>query len=139
MLKKVLHTLQNNDKHWVGNGFHVHGLLRPNKELNSIISPFIMMDYASPKVFEKTNVPRGVGEHPHRGFETVTLSYQGEIKHRDSSGGGGVIKEGDVQWMTAGKGIIHEEFHSDKFSRIGGTFEMVQIWVNLPKKKNDQS
>ena len=134
MIKKIVSCLHSKHKHWVGNGFHVHGLLRPNEELNSLISPFIMMDYASPKVFKKTNVPRGVGEHPHRGFETVTFSYQGEIQHRDSTGGGGIIKEGDVQWMTAGRGIIHEEFHSDRFSRTGGTFEMVQIWINLPKK-----
>jgi redox-sensitive bicupin YhaK (pirin superfamily) len=118
----------------VGNGFYVHGLLRPTAELNDFISPFILMDYASPKEFSSTSERRGVGEHPHRGFETVTLSYQGEIEHRDSSGGGGIIKEGGVQWMTAGAGIVHDEFHSTDFSKRGGVFEMVQLWVNLPSK-----
>ena len=93
-----------------------------------------MLDYASPKEFSITNQRRGVGEHPHRGIETVTFAYQGEVEHRDSSGGGGVIKPGDVQWMTAGKGIVHDEFHSEEFSKKGGVFEMVQLWINLPRK-----
>ncbi|MCB9062041.1 MAG: pirin family protein [Halobacteriovoraceae bacterium] len=121
-------------KHWVGDGFHVYNLLRPSEELNKFISPFILIDYASPEIFPKTDIPKGVGEHPHRGFETVTFAYQGEIEHRDSSGGGGIIKPGDVQWMTAGKGVVHDEFHSVEFSKRGGIFEMVQLWVNLPKK-----
>ena len=129
---KVYYTVD--QKHWVGNGFHVYGLLRPTEDLNKYISPFIMMDYASPEEFSKTNERRGVGEHPHRGFETVTFSYQGEVEHRDSSGGGGIIKPGDVQWMTAGSGIVHDEFHSVNFSKEGGVFEMVQLWINLPKK-----
>jgi redox-sensitive bicupin YhaK (pirin superfamily) len=93
-----------------------------------------MLDYANPKEFPKTTFPKGVGEHPHRGFETVTFAYQGEIEHRDSSGGGGIIKPGDVQWMTAGSGLVHDEFHSREFCKTGGVFEMVQLWVNLPKK-----
>lgn len=132
--KKLILSYAVKDRHWVGNGFFVHGLLRPSEEINKLISPFILMDYASPKVFSQTKERRGVGEHPHRGFETVTLAYQGEIEHRDSAGGGGVIKSGDVQWMTAGSGIVHDEFHSNNFSIEGGTFEMVQIWVNLPKR-----
>lgn len=132
--KKVKYTYSNDQKHWVGDGFYVHGLLRPSENLNKFISPFILMDYASPFKFEKTAHPKGVGEHPHRGFETVTFAYQGEVEHRDSSGGGGIIKPGDVQWMTAGRGVVHDEFHSKEFSNEGGIFEMVQLWVNLPKK-----
>ena len=133
-LKKIKYTYTSDQKHWVGDGFHVYGLLRPSEELNKFISPFIMLDYASPKAFSITDQRRGVGEHPHRGIETVTFAYQGEVEHRDSSGGGGVIKPGDVQWMTAGKGIVHDEFHSEDFSKKGGVFEMVQLWINLPKK-----
>ena len=133
-LKKIKYTYTANQKHWVGDGFHVYGLLRPSEELNKFISPFIMLDYASPKEFSITDQRRGVGEHPHRGIETVTFAYQGEVEHRDSSGGGGVIKSGDVQWMTAGKGIVHDEFHSEEFSKKGGVFEMVQLWINLPRK-----
>jgi len=134
IIKKVKLSYAVDQKHWVGDGFHVYGLLRPTEELNKYISPFVMMDYASPKEFPKTNERRGVGEHPHRGFETVTFAYQGEVEHRDSSGGGGVIKPGDVQWMTAGRGVVHDEFHSVQFSKEGGVFEMVQLWINLPKK-----
>lgn len=131
---KVLKKVKCENRHWVGNGFFVHGLLRPNNKLIKLTSPFLLVDYASPIVFSKSNkIKRGVGVHPHRGFETVTLVYKGEIEHRDSSGGGGIIKPGDVQWMTAGKGIVHEEFHSKNFSKKGGFFEMVQIWINLPK------
>ena len=133
-IKKVKLSYSVDQKHWVGNGFHVYGLLRPTEDLNKYISPFVMLDYASPKEFSKTNERRGVGEHPHRGFETVTFAYQGEVEHRDSSGGGGIIKPGDVQWMTAGRGVVHDEFHSVDFSKEGGVFEMVQLWINLPKK-----
>jgi hypothetical protein len=133
-IKKVKLTYSVDKKHWVGNGFHVYGFLRPTEELNKYVSPFVMMDYASPKYFSKTTERRGVGEHPHRGFETVTFAYQGEVEHRDSSGGGGIIKPGDVQWMTAGRGVVHDEFHSVNFSKEGGVFEMVQLWINLPKK-----
>ena len=132
--KKIKFTYTADQKHWVGDGFHVYGLLRPLEEMNKFISPFVMLDYASPKEFSTTNQRRGVGEHPHRGMETVTFAYQGEVEHRDSSGGGGVIKPGDIQWMTAGKGVVHDEFHSVAFSKKGGIFEMVQLWINLPKK-----
>ncbi len=132
--KNVRFSFSNITKHWVGNGFNVHGLLQPSNELNKYLSPFLMMDYASPIYFSKTKLRRGVGEHPHRGFETVTFAYQGEIEHRDSSGGGGLIKPGDIQWMTAGSGIVHDEYHSKKFSKKGGLFEMVQLWINLPSK-----
>ena len=132
--KKIKLTYTAGQKHWVGDGFHVYGLLRPSEELNKFITPFVMLDYASPKEFLPTNQRRGVGKHPHRGIETVTFAYQGEVEHRDSSGGGGIIKPGDVQWMTAGKGVVHDEFHSKDFSKKGGVFEMVQLWINLPKK-----
>ena len=134
MSKKVLIVLKEENRHWVGDGFYVHGLLRPNDELHAIISPFILLDYASPMNFKPSNIPKGVGKHPHRGFETITFAYQGEVEHKDSSGAIGTIKTGDIQWMTAGRGVIHEEFHSREFSKTGGVFEMVQLWVNLPKK-----
>ena len=133
-LKKIKYSYSAEQKHWVGDGFHVYGLLRPTDDLNKFISPFVMLDYASPKEFSSSKQRRGVGEHPHRGIETVTFAYQGEVEHRDSSGGGGVIKPGDVQWMTAGSGLVHDEFHSIEFSKKGGVFEMVQLWINLPKK-----
>lgn len=98
------------------------------------MSPFLLLDYAGPAVFPPSDKPRGVGVHPHRGFETVTIVYEGEVEHRDSSGGGGVIGPGDVQWMTAASGLVHEEFHSPSFAQQGGKFEMVQLWVNLPAK-----
>lgn len=120
-------------RHWVGDGFHVHpslGQLAFNNEL----SPFLMLDYAAPKHFPATNKRHGVGEHPHRGFETVTIAYQGEVEHADSIGNRGTIASGDVQWMKAARGIIHQEFHSTEFAAKGGIFEMVQLWVNLPQK-----
>ena len=132
--KKIKFSYSVTERHWVGDGFYVYGLLRPTIDLVHHISPFILLDYASPKQFPQSDDQRGVGEHPHRGFETVTFAYQGEVEHLDSSGGGGVIKEGDVQWMTAGRGIVHQEYHSKMFSQNGGVFEMVQLWVNLPKK-----
>ena len=98
------------------------------------VSPFLLLDYAGPAEFEPAARARGVGEHPHRGFETVTIVYSGEVEHRDSTGQGGVIGPGDVQWMTAGAGILHEEFHSPAFTRSGGLLEMVQLWVNLPAR-----
>ncbi|SUO94037.1 pirin family protein [Suttonella ornithocola] len=118
--------------HWVGNGFKVSPLFS-HMAADKVTDPFLMFDYAMPMEFAPNEAkPRGVGAHPHRGFETVTIAYQGEVAHRDSSGGGGVIQEGDVQWMTAGAGIIHDEFHSEEFSKKGGMFEMAQLWVNLP-------
>lgn len=133
-IKRIKFSHRNREKHWVGDGFHVYGLLRPDVDLYQYTSPFILLDYAEPKRFPATKKKRGVGEHPHRGFETVTFALQGEITHRDSSGSGGIIIKGDIQWMTAGSGLVHEEYHSDNFSENGGVFEMVQLWVNLPQK-----
>ena len=111
MMKEVKFSFTADRKLWVGDGFYVHPLLRPQEDVYQFTSPFILMDYSPPFEFSKTSKRRGVGEHPHRGFETVTLAFKGEIEHRDSSGGGGIIRPGDVQWMTAGEGIVHEEFH----------------------------
>ena len=120
--------------HWVGDGFLVNPMFS-HMAGDKRTDPFLMLDYAAPKKFQpRETQPRGVGQHPHKGFETVTIAYQGEVAHRDSSGGGGVIKTGDVQWMTAGNGVIHEEFHSPEFTQSGGDFEMVQLWVNLAAK-----
>ena len=119
--------------HWVGDGFFVRSLLSPHEQGESA-SPFLLLDYAAPSRFEPTTQRRGVGEHPHRGFETVTIVYSGEVAHRDSTGAGGEIGPGDVQWMTAGAGILHEEFHSKAFAKSGGEMEMAQLWVNLPAK-----
>jgi redox-sensitive bicupin YhaK (pirin superfamily) len=132
-LKKLRCIQRSVDRHWVGNGFPVRTLFAyPN--LGSVLTPFLLLDYAGPMEFSATTERRGVGEHPHRGFETVTIVYAGEVEHRDSSGGGGKIGPGDVQWMTAASGIVHEEFHGRDFARRGGLFEMVQLWVNLPAK-----
>ena len=129
--KKLRCIQRSADRHWVGNGFPVRTLFAyPN--LGSVLTPFLLFDYAGPMEFSSTTERRGVGEHPHRGFETVTIVLAGEVAHRDSSGGGGTIGPGDVQWMTAAGGIVHEEFHGPDFARRGGLFEMVQLWVNLP-------
>jgi len=119
--------------HWVGDGFPVRSLFGYDG-LGRQLSPFLMLDHAAPTAFEPAARPRGVGQHPHRGFETVTIVYQGELEHRDSTGAGGLIGPGDVQWMTAAGGILHEEFHSRAFTERGGTIEMVQLWVNLPAR-----
>lgn len=132
-LKKVQRILRSHGGHWVGNGFPVRTLFA-YPDLGQVLSPFLMLDYAGPMDFPPTNERLGVGEHPHRGFETVTIVYDGEVEHRDSAGGGGSIGPGDVQWMTAASGIVHEEFHGENFARTGGRFEMVQLWVNLPAK-----
>ena len=134
-MRNVRRIYQANSQHWVGDGFLVQPLFSHMGE-NKQTDPFLMLDYGAPMEFapNHTGRARGVEQHPHKGFETVTIAYHGEVAHRDSTGGGGVIKEGDVQWMTAGAGIIHEEFHSDAFSERGGLFEMVQLWVNLPAK-----
>ena len=118
--------------HWVGDGFPVRTMF--GYDTPQAVSPFLLMDYAGPLKFEPSTERRGVGEHPHRGFETVTLVYSGEVEHRDSSGGGGRIGPGDVQWMTAGAGLVHEEMHSEAFTKNGGVFECIQLWVNLPAK-----
>src|SRR6266850_811493 len=131
--KKLRCIQRSADRHWVGDGFPVRTLFSyPN--LGPVLSPFLLLDYAGPREFTPTDERRGVGEHPHRGFETVTIVYAGEVEHRDSSGGGGRIGPGDVQWMTAASGLVHEEFHGHDFARRGGMFEMVQLWVNLPAK-----
>jgi quercetin 2,3-dioxygenase len=132
-MKNLLRIHQSSGMHWVGNGFPVRSVFDYNG-LGRELSPFLLLDYAAPYQFAPGNEKRGVGGHPHKGFETVTVAYQGELEHRDSSGGGGKISAGDVQWMTAGNGIVHEEFHSRDFTRNGGTLQMVQLWVNLPAK-----
>ena len=119
--------------HFVGDGFRVHNFI-PGKISMQRMSPFIMLDYNSKYHFPPSEIPKGVGVHPHRGFETVTIAYKGRVEHNDSSGGGGIIGEGDVQWMTAASGVLHKEFHETKWSKQGGEFQMVQLWVNLPAK-----
>lgn len=132
---KSLHGVQRPlSQHWVGDGFPVRTLLAYGTGTDAIQSPFLLLDYAGPHDFAPTERRLGVGAHPHRGFETVTIVYDGEVEHRDSSGAGGKISQGDVQWMTAAGGIVHEEFHGREFARRGGRFEMIQLWVNLPAK-----
>ena len=132
-MKNVINVYDAPPLHWVGNGFPVRSLFSYRNH-GKLLSPFLLLDYAGPLEFAPADQPRGVGQHPHRGFETVTIVYQGEVAHRDSTGQGGVIGPGDVQWMTAGSGILHEEFHSESFTHSGGQLEMVQLWVNLPAK-----
>lgn len=132
-MKQLAFIKRSNGSHWVGNGFPVQNIFSYN-DIAEKISPFLMMDHAGPTTFPPTQQKLGVGQHPHRGFETVTIVYQGGVSHRDSSGGGGTIGPGDVQWMTAASGLIHEEFHSEEYARQGGPFEMIQLWVNLPAK-----
>ncbi|MBJ6366735.1 pirin family protein [Snuella sedimenti] len=119
--------------HFVGNGFRVHNFI-PGTSTMKRMDPFIMLDYNSKYNFPPTDKPKGVGVHPHRGFETVTIAYKGRVEHGDSAGGGGIIGEGDVQWMTAASGVLHKEFHETEWSKTGGEFQMVQLWVNLPAK-----
>ena len=133
MNKTVLGVQPSPKGHWVGDGFPVRSLFTYDG-LGQQLSPFLLLDYAGPAEFAPAVRPRGVGEHPHRGFETVTIVYEGEVAHRDSVGNSGLIGPGDVQWMTAAAGILHEEFHSPAYTRRGGPFEMVQLWVNLPAK-----
>jgi hypothetical protein len=133
-MKKLETILRNHAPHWVGDGFPVRSLFSYRDDA-AATSPFLLLDYGGPWNFEPAGGrPRGVGEHPHRGFETVSIVYDGEVSHRDSAGGGGTIGAGDVQWMTAGSGVLHEEFHSPGFSRSGGPLRMAQLWVNLPAK-----
>ncbi|WP_027016996.1 pirin family protein [Comamonas composti] len=131
MLKKILGVYDEPAGHWVGNGFPVRSLFSYGDH-GRALSPFLLLDHAGPHHFTPTEERRGVGAHPHRGFETVTIVYEGEVAHKDSTGAGGVIGPGDVQWMTAASGILHEEYHSEAYARTGGNFEMVQLWVNLP-------
>ncbi len=132
-MRQILGVYSAPRPHWVGDGFPVRTMLSHHDQ-GQHISPFIMLDYAGPAKFEPTTDRRGVGVHPHKGFETVTIVYAGEVEHRDSTGSGGIVGPGDVQWMTAASGILHEEYHSPAFAAKGGTFEMVQLWVNLPAK-----
>ncbi|MCJ0763444.1 pirin family protein [Variovorax terrae] len=132
-MKQLSFIQRGNGSHWVGDGFPVRSVFSYN-DIHEEMSPFLLLDYAGPVNFPPTQARRGVGQHPHRGFETVTIVYDGEVEHRDSTGGGGTIGPGDVQWMTAAGGIVHEEYHGPNFARTGGPFEMIQLWVNLPAK-----
>jgi len=132
-MKKLAFIKRSNGNHWVGDGFPVQSIFS-YRDIHEEMSPFLLMDYAGPARFEPTEERRGVGQHPHRGFETVTIVYDGQVSHHDSTGAGGTIGPGEVQWMTAGSGIIHEEYHGDDYARNGGPFEMIQLWVNLPAK-----
>jgi redox-sensitive bicupin YhaK (pirin superfamily) len=132
-MKRLLGIQGNDQGHWVGDGFPVRTLFF-YQQLGKEMSPFLMLDLAGPAEFPITTERKGVGTHPHRGFETVTIVYDGEVSHKDSTGQGGTIGPGDVQWMTAGSGILHQEFHSDDFAKRGGVLQMVQLWVNLPAK-----
>ena len=133
--KKVEIIVQPRPAHFVGDGFRVHNFIPSGYRLDmKRMDPFIMFDYNSKFHFSGTETPRGVGVHPHRGFETVTIAYHGRVEHADSAGGGGVIGEGDVQWMTAASGVLHKEFHETEWAKQGGIFQMVQLWVNLPAK-----
>lgn len=128
-MKKIQRIVRDVAQHWVGDGFPVRSLFSYGE--GNAFDPFLLLDYAGPHEFAADEAKRGVGEHPHRGFETVTILYQGELEHRDSSGSHGTLAPGDVQWMTAASGIVHEEFHSRRFAKEGGVLEMVQLWVNL--------
>lgn len=130
-MKKIIGVYSAPRQHWVGDGFPVRSMFSYHSH-GKPLSPFLLLDRAGPYYFSPAQSPRGVGQHPHRGFETVTIVYDGEVAHQDSTGEGGVIGPGDVQWMTAGGGILHEEFHSQAFTQTGGTLDMVQLWVNLP-------
>ncbi len=130
-MKSVIDVREVGSRHWVGDGFEVRNLF-PTNGLKGEVNPFLLFDYAGPTSFAPSDKPRGVDEHPHRGFETVTIVYQGGLEHRDSSGNAGKIGPGDVQWMTAASGVVHEEKHAQDFTKQGGTFEVVQLWVNLP-------
>ena len=133
--KKVEIIVEPKQPHFVGDGFRVHNFIPGGFRLDmKRMDPFIMLDYNSKFHFSATEMPRGVGVHPHRGFETVTIAYHGKVEHHDSAGGGGIIGEGDVQWMTAASGVLHKEFHESNWAKTGGIFQMVQLWVNLPSK-----
>lgn len=138
--RKVELVASPREPHFVGDGFRVHNFIPSGYRMDmQRMSPFIMLDYNSKYYFEPSEIPKGVGVHPHKGFETVTIAYKGKVEHHDSSGGGGVIAEGDVQWMTAGNGVLHKEFHESEWSKKGGIFQMVQLWVNLTAKDKKSS
>jgi hypothetical protein len=134
MKRSVLSVHKKDQHHMVGDGFRVYNYFPSHELTHDVISPFLMLDYNPPYHFPPSSHQKGVGTHPHRGFETVTIVYEGQFEHRDSSGGGGKLEAGDVQWMTAGSGILHNEFHQEDFSKNGGVGHMVQLWVNLPAK-----
>lgn len=135
MKKQVELVMAPREPHFVGDGFRVHNFIPSAPRMDMVrMDPFIMLDYNSRHHFPATETPRGVGVHPHKGFETVTIVYEGKVEHGDSYGGGGVIGEGEVQWMTAGSGLLHKEFHETEWSKAGGHFHVVQLWVNLPAK-----
>ncbi len=134
-IKNIEFTVEPPEPHWVGNGFRVHNFIPGVYHLEmERMNPFILLDYNSRYHFPASDSPKGVGVHPHRGFETVTIAYKGRVEHHDSSGGGGIIGEGDVQWMTAASGVLHKEYHEKEWSREGGDFQMVQLWTNLPSE-----
>ncbi|KIA95451.1 short-chain dehydrogenase [Pedobacter kyungheensis] len=130
--KQINNILKAPAPHMVGDGFRVHNFFPSGYEID--MNPFFLMDYGSKIEFSARREPRGVGVHPHRGFETVTIAYHGAVAHHDSSGNSGVIYPGDVQWMTAAGGVLHKEYHEAQYSLTGGPFQMVQLWVNLPAK-----
>lgn len=132
-MKKLAFIKRSNGNHWVGDGFPVQSIFS-YRDIAQQMSPFLLMDYAGPADFAPTTERKGVGQHPHRGFETVTIVYEGEVAHHDSTNAGGTIGKGEVQWMTAGAGIIHEEYHGEEYAKRGGALEMIQLWVNLPAK-----
>ncbi|SMO74882.1 hypothetical protein SAMN06265379_106144 [Saccharicrinis carchari] len=139
-IKTVEQVVSPMQPHFVGDGFRVHNFIPSVKGLSmQRMDPFILMDYNSKFFFPPADKPRGVGVHPHKGFETVTIAYQGKVAHHDSSGGGGVIGQGDIQWMTAASGVLHKEYHEEEWSKQGGDFQMVQLWVNLPKKDKEST
>ena len=134
MKRTIERVFRGRPEHWVGDGFHVSNYFPSATDFEKRMSPFFLLDYQKPERYTPTTRRRGVGTHPHRGFETVTIAYEGAIAHRDSAGNGGVIRPGEVQWMTAGGGILHNEYHEEEFARAGGILHMIQIWVNLPRK-----
>lgn len=133
-IKSVERVIAPPSAHWVGDGFKVHGFFPHGPLKGERMSPFFLLDYNALTDFPPRQEPFGVGPHPHRGFETVTIAYKGKVAHHDSRGGGGIIGEGDVQWMTAGSGLLHKEYHEEEYNKQGGPFQMVQLWVNLPSK-----
>lgn len=134
MKRSIEKIFKGSPEHWVGDGFHVSNYFPSATDFEKRMSPFFLLDYQKPTEYAPTKRRRGVGTHPHRGFETVTVAYQGSVAHRDSAGNGGVIRPDEVQWMTAGGGVLHNEYHEEEFGRKGGVMHMMQIWVNLPRK-----
>ncbi len=134
MKRNIEKVFKGTPEHWVGDGFHVSNYFPSATDFEKRMSPFFLLDYQKPEEYAPTTRKRGVGTHPHRGFETVTIAFQGSVAHRDSAGNGGVIRPGEVQWMTAGSGILHNEYHEESFAKAGGVMHMIQIWVNLPRR-----